>query len=372
MEVLDRETVNNKNTNDLNLHETINSAVEDALKSRGVANILLAGKTGVGKSTLLNAIFQDDFADTGQGKPVTKNTKKFTKEGVPVSIYDSRGLEVKDYKNTLNELEGLVDELNKSEDPQNHIHVCWLCISEGSRRVEEAEIELAEAMEKKNIPVIVVITKAQADNGFKSEVENNIQVARNYVRVNSISTKLDSGTEIPAVGLDMLVDLTMEVIPEGQKKAFAAAQKVTLKSKISTSRKVVVASVASAATAGAVPIPFSDFIAIVPIQIGMLAGISASFGLNIDKAFLGTLVSGTLTGVAGSVAGRALVGSLLKFIPGVGSVGGAVVSGAVAATITTTFGEAYIATLTKLLKDDPSKIPSAEEITEAFKSRLDS
>ena len=36
------------------------------------ANIMVVGGTGVGKSTLLNAIFGSELAATGKGKPVTK------------------------------------------------------------------------------------------------------------------------------------------------------------------------------------------------------------------------------------------------------------------------------------------------------------
>jgi len=355
-----------------NLFDEIDNAVEKALSSRGVANILLLGKTGVGKSTLLNAVFKGDFAETGQGRPVTKTTRKFTKEGVPVSIYDSRGLEVKDYKETLDELETLVSSLNSLSDPHEHIHVCWLCISEGSRRVEEAEIELAKAMARRNIPVIVTITKAMSDQGFRNKTIELIPDARNHIRVNSIPLELDGGISIPVVGLDHLVTLTMEVIPESQKNAFAAAQSIKLDAKVSRAHKVVAGAASASVGAAAIPVPFSDFIAIVPIQITMLAGISASFGLNLDKVFLGTLVSGTFTSVAGSMGGRALVGGLLKMFPGVGSAAGAAVSATVAASITTLFGEAYIATLYKLLKDDPCKELKAEDVTRAFKEKLDS
>lgn len=359
-------------TDNFNLYEEVNKAVENALKSRGVANIMLAGKTGVGKSTLLNAVFQGNFAETGQGRPITKSTRKFTKEGVPVSIYDTRGLEIKDYKETLDELENLIIKLNSSDDALEHIHACWLCISEGGRRIEEAEIDLANLLSRHNIPVIVVITKAMSDDGFRNKAIELIPSARNHVRVNSIPLKLDGGINIPVIGLDNLVTLTMEVIPDSQKNAFAAAQKVLLDAKVSRSHKVVAGSAATAATAAAVPIPFSDFVAIIPIQVGMLAGISASFGLNLDKAFMGTLVSGTFSSVAGSMGGRALVGSLLKMFPGLGSAGGAAVSATVAASVTTLFGEAYIATLYALLKEDPTKELSADEVTKAFKSKLSS
>ena len=56
---------------------------------------------------------------------------------------------------------------------------------------------------------------------------------------------------------------------------------------------------AGAGGVGATPIPFSDAIAIVPIQVTMLASISAVWGLPTTTAYLGTLVSGAITG-AGS------------------------------------------------------------------------
>jgi predicted GTPase len=52
----------------------VQGAIKEALKERGNVNILIAGATGVGKSTLINAIFQGNMAETGQGRPVTPNT----------------------------------------------------------------------------------------------------------------------------------------------------------------------------------------------------------------------------------------------------------------------------------------------------------
>ena len=39
-------------------------------------NVLIVGKTGVGKSTLINAVFGDKVAKTGSGKPVTQEILK--------------------------------------------------------------------------------------------------------------------------------------------------------------------------------------------------------------------------------------------------------------------------------------------------------
>lgn len=351
------------------LHKTISDAHDEALKKRGIANILIAGKTGVGKSTLINTVFQGRMAATGQGRSVTQSTKKITKEGVPISIYDTKGLEVKDYKPILDDLMQFVKTTNNNTDPQQHIHVAWICVAEGARRVEEAEISLAKSLSEM-MPVIVVITTASSDQGFKNIVSDLFPFARNVIRVNSVPLELDGGTIIPAHGLHDLIELTMEVIPEGQKKAFAAAQCISLDHKLNQAHKIVAVAAASAATIGAIPVPFSDAIGIVPVQIGMLASISLAFGLDTDKAFLGSLVGGTFTAVAGTLGGRALVGGLLKLIPGLGSVAGGAISATVAATLTTTFGEAYAATLYSLLKDDPDKKLSGEDVAKAFKKKL--
>ena len=72
--------------------------IREATHEIGTVNILIAGRTGVGKSTLINEVFQGRLATTGQGKPVTRETRRFTKKGVPLATYDTRGLELKEYK----------------------------------------------------------------------------------------------------------------------------------------------------------------------------------------------------------------------------------------------------------------------------------
>ena len=357
---------------DLNVAQTIKSAIDDALKERGEANILIVGKTGVGKSTLVNTVFSGRMADTGQGKPVTQAMRKISKAGIPVSIYDTKGLEVKDYKPIIEQTMQAIKELNGNTDANLHIHVAWICIAEDSSRVEDAEIELAKALHDRHIPVIVVITKAIADNGFKSVVEGFFPFARNVVRVHAEPKTLDGGVVIPAHGVENLVDVTMEVIPDGQKNAFTAAQRIKIQLKVDRSRAVVLAAAGSAATVGAVPIPFSDAIGIIPVQIGMLASITAIFGIDVSTGFLTTLVGGTFTSISGSMGGRALVGGLLKLIPGAGSLVGGAISATVAGALTTAFGEAYIAVLKSLLSNNPDKVPSATEIAEALKEKMKS
>src|SRR6202040_4233831 len=94
--------------------------LKEAVRKRGRVNLLVAGKTGVGKSTLINLVFQGNFASTGQGRPATKNTRKIKKQGVPLYIFDPRGLEVVRFLESLADLNGLICGFAQSEDPNDH------------------------------------------------------------------------------------------------------------------------------------------------------------------------------------------------------------------------------------------------------------
>lgn len=348
-----------------NLDDIIKEAMQKAKGKMKKVNILIAGKTGVGKSTLVNGVFDDNLATTGSGKPVTQNITEYKKEDLPIILTDTKGLEIQDYKNIITDLENYINTKNNDSNPENHVHLAWICIDENSRRIEDAEIELTNFLNTK-IPVIAVITKAINDDGFKQKAKQLLPNARNVVRVNSISFNIGE-IKIPKSGLNDLVELSMELLPEAQRNSFAAAQKVDISQKVKRSHKIVATAALTAATAAATPIPFSDAITIIPIQVSMLAGISYAFGLKTDKALLLTLVSSTITGAGASLAGRTIVSNLVKFIPGLGSIAGGAISATVAATLTTLFGEAYIRTLEVLSKKGDINM---NDVTEEFKKQL--
>jgi uncharacterized protein (DUF697 family)/GTP-binding protein EngB required for normal cell division len=354
---------------DFNLGEEVRRAVEEALKRRGIVNIVVAGRSGVGKSTLVNAVFQGNLAATGQGRPVTQEAREYTKDGIPVAILDTRGLEMERYPATLKSLEELVRQRTADPDATRHLHAAWVCVSEDSRRVEEGESHVAEMLAR-YMPVVAVITKARSDQGFSDEVRRLMPSVRNVVRVRSLREEDDEGHVLDPRGLVELVDLTMELVPEAQKNAFAAAQRISVRQKRNRAHAAVATAATAAAAAGAAPIPFSDALLIVPIQVSMLAGISAVFGLPLTQAFLSTLLTSAGGGLLATLSGQSLVSGLLKLIPGVGSLVGGAISAATAASITTIFGEAYIAALSLLFDRKQGLPPSDEEVAEAFSEEL--
>ncbi len=347
----------------------LDEVLAEALRRLGRINILVAGKTGVGKSTLINAVFQGELATTGVGRPVTLHTRYITKEGVPLGIYDTRGLEAASFRETIGELEKLIQDRRAQQNADDHIHVGWVCLVEDSRRVEPAESELVHMLTRREVPVIAVITKAKSDEGFRDAVTDLLSDVKNVVRVRALATVFDDGHRLESMGLDDLIELTDQVVPEGQRNALSAAQRVSLKQKQRRSHAAVATAVTAAASVGLTPIPFADAAAIVPIQVTMLASVSAIWGLPVNRAFLGTLVGGAMAGTGGTAAGRATVTGLLKLIPGAGQVVGGMVSAATAGVLTTAFGEAYIATLSVVARD-PQRVPTPDEVREEFMAQL--
>ena len=116
----------------------LNESINQFLSKTKHINIILLGKCGVGKSTLINALLGRDEADEGGFLPVTKKTKYY--EAGHLRLYDTAGIELKEennYAKVLEEIKKIIKDSEK-KDPDWFIHCIWYCIK-GSRF--ELEIE---------------------------------------------------------------------------------------------------------------------------------------------------------------------------------------------------------------------------------------
>ncbi len=101
-------------------------------------NIIVAGKTGVGKSTLINGVFRENLAEKGIGKPFTKHMRKISKKDFPLNIYDTKGFELgKEAQSEVkDEVMDAICKSIKSKDVNEAIHCIWYCINTASNRIE--------------------------------------------------------------------------------------------------------------------------------------------------------------------------------------------------------------------------------------------
>lgn len=312
----------------------------------------MVGKSGVGKSTLINSIFRGNLVETGIGRPVTKSIRKIEKEGFPLAIYDTPGFELsgQQQSSVKDQIMDLINEGLRSKDINNTIHCIWYCVNVfGNRTFDDTELQwlrnLTESNKVTRVPIIVVLTQA-IDRDRAAEMKQMIEKEnldiKKVVPVLAQDLSINREYVAKAYGLDRLIDIMSAVLPNELQDTLQNLQKVSLESKKYASQAVIATAVAASFGEGFAPIPFSDAALLVPTQVSMIAGITAIFGMDVSKSFLTGFISATLGTAGATILGKTIVSNLLKLIPGVGTVAGGAISGTTAGLLTTALGEAYI------------------------------
>jgi uncharacterized protein (DUF697 family)/predicted GTPase len=326
-------------------------AIAEKIKNLTQLNIIVAGKTGVGKSTLINAVFREKLAETGMGKPVTDHMRKLTKKGVPLAIYDTRGFELgkEVQKQVKDEVTETINKGLATKDINKVIHCIWYCINTASNRIEPEEIEWLKELSKDNqitnVPIIVILTQAfskkHANAMRKVLLDENLDVVQ-IIPVLAEDYEIDDNYVAKAYGLDVLIKVMGEALPDELQDTLQNVQIASLNEKKRRAQAAVATAALATAGEGGVPIPFSDAALMVPTQVSMIASITVIFGFDVNKSIITAILSSALGSGGATLLGKTVVSGILKLIPGVGSVAGGAISAATAGVITTALGEAYI------------------------------
>ena len=320
----------------------------EAFASLGCFNLAVFGKTGVGKSTLANAIFGSEVAATGVGKPVTRGLVYHRHPGGLLGLYDSEGFETgSSGDEILAALRSRVAE-SRSLPMDQQIHAAWYLVRWSDRRFEERQGDFVRALSDLGLPVIMVMTQVPSRDGvphpdalelahYIESLDLPLRPAGRCLLTNALE---DPFTSSPVLGLQELLDATYLVVPEVATAALTAVQILDWERKRQAAKTIINQSVALAAGVGAAPIPFADAAILVPTQVTMIARITAAYGLPADRSrALAAAGAVVLTGGA-TMAGRYLATNLLKFVPG-GQVATSAISATVAGTLTRAVGGAW-------------------------------
>jgi len=318
----------------------------EAFAELGCFNLALFGKTGAGKSTLVNAIFGQDRAATGMGVPVTKGLVYHPHEDGFFGLYDSEGFETGTSGDAV--LAGLrrIAEDQRAKPIAERIHAAWYVVRWSDRRFEASQAAFVRALVDMGLPVIIVLTQvptrslqahpdAQQFAEYIASLELPVQA---IVLTNALE---DAFTDSEVFGLQTLLDQTYRMAPEAARQALTAAQVIDVGRKKKAAAGIVRQSAAAAAVIGATPIPFADAALLVPTQLSMIARITAAYGLP-TRASRSIAIAGSIVLTGGAtMAGRYAATNLMKFVPG-GAIAGSAISGTVAASLTKAIGAAWI------------------------------
>ena len=177
-------------------------------------NLLVLGKTGVGKSSLLNYLFGDAVAPTGAGRPVTGQglfrCRPFAYRNLSITVYDSWGLE----PDKAEQWERLIQQELDSRDGQSiagWFHAIVYCIDAKRSRLEDFECTcVIDRIINAGSKVNFALTRAGLASRANLEGIRTILASR-YPRqecceVESVSAQLLGGRTTTPFGREALLD----------------------------------------------------------------------------------------------------------------------------------------------------------------------
>ena len=316
-------------------------------------NILVIGDSGVGKSTLINAVLGEEIAESGFGdKGTTKELKVYESDVLDFRIIDTVGFEPSFFKRmvAINAVKKWSKNAIKEGKENSDINVIWFCVEGTSSKLfPEAIKSLSKATSiYPSVPIIVVITKSYS----KPERERNIQMVKEVfekqkntknlkgiIPVVAMIYEIDEEQFVAQEGITELIDMTYELIPEGMQAAKKDIEAFKLNRKRSFAQTAIATFTLSAVAIAAIPIPLSDAVLLTPLESGEINAIAKIYGIKNDKnskRFIASLVEAGTVGVVAKAAINAL-----KAIPAI-NLAASVINAAVAGAIDLGIGEVCV------------------------------
>ncbi|TAK70000.1 MAG: DUF697 domain-containing protein [Actinomycetota bacterium] len=323
--------------------------MQQAYTELGRFNLAVFGRTGAGKSTLINAIFGAEVAATGIGAPVTTGLSYHLHPSGYLGLYDSEGFETGQAGDAIVAALQHAVRSRRALPMSEQIHAVWYVVRSSDLRFERSQGDFVRSLAELGLPVILVLAQVPSRDGqvhpAVAELAAHIESLRLPIRpdgrVIATNAVADSFHGTPAFGLSALLDATYAVVPEVVEQALTAAQVLDLGRKRAAARTVINKAVAVAAGIGATPIPFADAALLIPAQTLMIARITAAYGLPPRQARAAAIAGAAALTTGATMAGKSLVTGILKLIPGAGTVTGSTISATVAGTLTKAVGWAW-------------------------------
>lgn len=186
-------------------------------------DIIVMGKTGAGKSTLINVVLEENLAPTGIGRAVTRENKIYKKKIMlptdkysthhnlimwEVSMYDTVGLEIDSdiTENTLRKIKKHMVQA-KQKLSVNDVSLVWFCINENNKRFETYELDLIRKLSiDYELPFVIVLTQSvsKKKGGLEKQIIDVLPDVP-LVKVLAKEYEIEDGISLPSWGVDELL-----------------------------------------------------------------------------------------------------------------------------------------------------------------------
>lgn len=308
-------------------------------------NILIAGATGSGKSSVVNHVFGRDLTKVAAGEPVTRGIHEFKSEDVAIVLYDSEGYEIGSARQEAyaDEVIGFVERAG-SKGAAEQMHLVWYAINASMKRVTPLDKALIRRLNDVTSVAVVFTQIDQVDFDELAALREEVKdvVANDAVFQVSVASELLNDPELRAhLDWERLVTWSVEQLDqslqEGLLMEVHAESEEMLKLKRKKANRIISGYVASAGTAAAVPLPFADAIALTPIQVTMSVHLFRYWGVKASDDLLKTLIGSTIIPQIGRTLSKTILLNVMKFFPGANAAAG-VINATVASGITWAIG----------------------------------
>lgn len=163
--------------------------------------VLIIGKSGVGKSSFINYLFDgEELCETGTGKPVTSEgvfRKEYMKD---YYLYDTWGLEANKSREWTEMLGNCLNNIKKENIDlpiKGYFDAIFYCLSAKSARLEDAEKEIIDLLwREKHFPIIVLTKSDIASEDEKNALKEQLKMIdkdMRFVEVGSIEEETFAG-----------------------------------------------------------------------------------------------------------------------------------------------------------------------------------
>lgn len=356
-------------TSQAKLQREIDTIREIMMKSRP-PKIMIIGRRGAGKSSLVNAIFGEKVAEIGSVTAQTSQGKWYRYQNTrgKIDLLDTRGLgdrsrpEAAQFNNALDEIKNAL----RSDCPD--ILIFLIKAKEVDGRIKEDLQNVKNLLDfVKNhhgyqMPVIALVTQVDELDPIDvnqppyddSEKQHNIQKALKAVQDSFDAEGLKMMHVLPVSAyaryreeecvnqrywnIDQLIHYLIEILPKKAQLELARLSQVTgVQKKIA--RLVIASSASICAGLAALPLPVADIIPITAAQVGMITSIGYIAGRELNAKAATEFLTALGVNVGVGFAFREVSRALAKFIfPG----GGTLISSGIAFAATWAIGESAI------------------------------